>query len=102
MSAQPTQRDLDTLFGLIEGLQVGVRALLASHPDKDSLEGHFDMLALQSRAHVVGSNRTDSALVALDEMLDVLKSEIAGRPAGTSGVAILATAALHKRLTGKE
>lgn len=101
MDAHATKWELDTLFGLIEGLQVGVRALLASHPDKDSLEGHFDMLALESRAHVVASNRTDPALAALDDTLALLKSEIAGQYKGSTGTAFREASALRKRLTGE-
>lgn len=101
MEQPPVEWQIDTLFGLITALQVGVSALLAAHPEKDLLEGHFDMLGQEARARVVASDRTDLNLAAFDDMLALLKAEITGKAAGTSGTAYREAAALRKRLTGE-
>jgi hypothetical protein len=100
MEKPPVEWQIDTLFGIVEGMQVALTALIRAHPDKDFLEGHFDVAAQPARATVVGSDRTDLALAAFDATLAEFKAVILGEDIGYAGVAWHEAAALRKRLTG--
>lgn len=72
------ERNIDVLFGLIEAHYCAIAALIRSHPNPDGFEAHFDMHLAGARAQLLGSDRSDLAIAALEDHSAELKGHLLG------------------------